>query len=186
MQMVSRTSKHSQLGDVSTPHVAGDMTEAYIKVSETTVSGGAVTSVQFTGLDLESDETYLIYVLLKNATASASTISMTVNSDATATNYYAQTMIRSDTTAAGNRTNDAQIGYMNASDFYHGHLFVHKLAGVNPWANYVSCYNATATVNVWNGAWVHNSTTNVTTLTIIGSTASSIADGSKIIIYKLG
>lgn len=185
MQMATRTTRHSQLKDVGTPHVGADLTEAYIKVAETTISGGAVASISFTGLDLETDETYLIFLMLNNAIAGAKGLYMEVNGDTTDTNYYNQTLIKSDTTNAGGRSNNPQCGFFESSDYYHAHVFLHKLAGHNPWCNYVGTYNTASTINVWNGAWVHNNTTNVTTLQILGDGTDCIANGSKVIIYKL-
>jgi len=187
MQMVSRTSRHSQLGDVSTPHVASGLSEAFVKIADTTVSGGAVTSVQFTGLDLETDGTYYISLYLLSAGAGGANIELQVNGDTTTTNYYNTRAQGSHASIVSTRFNTAGFSYLPDADIMVAHAYITKIASQPPWANCTSGFGdpALADITLWNGTWGHANTTNVTSIEVVSTTASAIANGSRLVLYQV-
>ena len=78
-------------------------------VAQATVVGSAATSLQVSGLDLDTDEIYFIEVSFDNTSASAIDISLFFNADTTTTNYHRQAFAANSTTLSGARANDADI-----------------------------------------------------------------------------
>jgi hypothetical protein len=188
VQMASRTTRHSQLKDVNTPHVAADLSEAITKIYDTTVTGAAVTSVQFTGLDLDSDGTYFIVIDLYNAAAGGANILLEANGDTTTTNYE-NTRIQADGSSISNTLfNTAGITYCDAGLQVVAHIYVSKHASKYAMGNCISnFYVAGATHPIlWNSTWIKkNATTNFTSIEIVSSQANGIGIGSRIILYQV-
>jgi hypothetical protein len=83
-------------------------------VASTTVTGSAVTSISFTGLDLDTHLSYIIEVESKCG-ASGGLFSIYANNLQTATDYYSQLHNGLATTAGAEAANNARIGYLYAS-----------------------------------------------------------------------
>ncbi len=160
---------------------------ALTPVARTIVSGGAVTSVTFSGLDLDAAGTYIVKMSLKNATGSASAVSMTYNADTTATNYRSEVSQAAGSSATAANSNNALITSMQASGDGICHVEIRKpVAGCKIKATSTYTYDTGASLTWASRAheWVTVST-NVTSITFTGSVASSIANDSVIEIYKL-
>lgn len=179
------TTKHDQLTDVETPHVAADIFTTFERVSETTVAGAAVQQVDITGLDLDTDKYYLIVVKIDNTTVAERSYTLYANADTTAGNYYDQYLnaIAGAVTAA--RANDGLMGACDANTC--GFFIIHMLRDQDnyPRAFIFSNSFAAASVRFQNSAWIHNDTTNVTQINLKGSAADSIGIGSRITIFKM-
>jgi len=91
-------------------------------LSETTVSGAAVTAVDFSGLDLlpgtlnDPDKVeFTLNILLVNPIAAGANYSIFVNGDYVAGNYYNQELNAVGAAAGAMRSNNANFAYVSAS-----------------------------------------------------------------------
>jgi hypothetical protein len=179
VQMMSRVSK-TQIDN---------KIDYYEQIASEIVSGAAVTSIQFTGLDLDTDGHYLIRLFFTNATGSDSAVYLEVNGDTTLTNYYNQALQAAAAGASAARINSPQVGFMKgaAGKECIMDLHLYKKASINPYCNVVGTYTdgGASTIILLNKSWVHNNTTNVTSIELVGSVASSIAIGSHVTVYKV-
>lgn len=91
--------------------LGGTAVNAQTLVASTTVSGSAVTSISFTGLDLDTHLSYIIEVESKCGT-SGGLFSIYANNLQTATDYYSQLHNGLSTTAGAEAANNARIGYL--------------------------------------------------------------------------
>lgn len=161
-------------------------------VASATVGGAAATTLTVSGLDLNADGRWFVMLTLKNATTSASNISLYYNSDTTAANYDRQSLTANSTSITGTRGNDAVVGALdsNAASTGSGNLMTqmwisNDLDG-RPIANAVS--GRTGNSNILIQSFTHEwrtAGTNVTGITISSAVASSIAVGSKIEVWKM-
>lgn len=85
-------------------------------VVEHEVTGSAVTSIDFTGLDINTDKSYRIELDITSITAGA-VIELFYNNDTTSTNYYSQYIQGSGATPTSSRANDAGIIAVGAGTF---------------------------------------------------------------------
>ena len=85
------------------------------EVANTVVSGGAVSYVRFSSLNLEEDQVYKLYAFLVG-TANNASLNFFVNADTTGTNYYGQNVSGNAGTISGGRNNVPTIGYIAAND----------------------------------------------------------------------
>jgi len=72
--------------------------------------------VDFTGLDINRDWFYILFMTIKNPTGSNSTYYIFVEGDYTIANYYAQYIHGSDTTITGARINYAGFAYLRSGE----------------------------------------------------------------------
>lgn len=149
---------------------------------ETIVLTGAATSIDFTGLDLETDQVYMFIAMLK-AAASTGAMSLYVNGDATAGNYDRQ-FILSDgaNTTSAHQDNATIADWANST----GALivgFVSKVAGrpTSILAHELARDTPQAVLN----SYITTFTTNCTQLTFTSAAANGIASTSFVKLYKL-
>jgi hypothetical protein len=164
---------------------AASLGGALTKVAGTTVSGSAVTSVTFTGLDIATDEKYVIDMSLCNATGSSSNISLYFNNNQTATDYDREGYTANGATLSGSRASDALIGAMDASECTNIHAEIWNDAEGVPRTIADSNRGAPATIIYQTFAHVWETTGDITRIDLVGSTATSFAIGSSIIIYRV-
>jgi hypothetical protein len=82
--------------------------QEWVLVAEETVTGSDQQSIDFTGLDSDTDGNYLILINKVNGNASSSSnVSTFINNDTTATNYYSQYNASNNTTISAARQNAA-------------------------------------------------------------------------------
>lgn len=152
---------------------------------ETVVTGAAQTSITIPSLDIVTHKDYRIEIEVFNPTASAVTLKLYTNGDVTAANYAAQSVLSSSTTTTSAATADALIGYVDASS--------RSLTNANLSLSTDSYYRWTAlcsrgsmtlpTLSTISG--IKKATiTNLTSLTLTASVASSIGIGSRIRIFR--
>lgn len=156
------------------------------KVARSVVSGGAVTNVTFSSLNLDAAGTYIIKIRLKNATASLMSLSLYYNADTTATNYHRQRLGATGNSPGATRGNDGIIAQAPASSYAVIHGEVSCSVGSDP-ARSTFNYNngATTAIEIQSIAHLWTNTANVTSITFSSSVASAIDNGSVIEIYAL-
>lgn len=158
-------------------------------VAETVVSGSAVTSVTFSGLDGNAAGGYVLTGAIgKNIDAYK--LNIYFNSDTTNTNYYSQEIKNtSSTTLATNQTNAPVIAEILASGgsslFFSADIDIDINLGR---LRVLGRYSRGTTTTVVNGSYsivsVNAISTNITTITLFASSANSIAVGSTFRLYK--
>lgn len=154
-------------------------------IAESTVSGAAVTSVQFTGLDINTHKSYRVEIDLYNPTVSTSTYSIFFNNDLVDTNYYRQYIYANGASITAARSNDAIILTLTASTNGSAEGPVSLDVGGRPRVTMnESRYNSTTTELVTKTIVKTGTVANVTQIDIVGSVASSIGIGTKIRIYR--
>lgn len=164
--------------------VAGDTSDTSLLV-EHEVTGSAVTSIDFTGLDINTHKSYRVEADLLNATGSTTTISLFINNDTTSTNYYRQAGVFSGSSVSTSKSNTAVIGAILGSA--RCSIIGNILHQIGDYALGYFSYNKTsgATLELNVNDVAHTAVTaNITQLTFSASVASSIAVGSKIRIYR--
>jgi len=156
------------------------------KISSTTISGSDVTSVDFTSLDIDTDGIYVLIIEMQEATGNAIDLSIYINDDTTATNYYRQYVNASNSSLASDRTNEAIFGAQaaNESGFYYLKVFRVKPQGFF-FAQCQSTKGASAAIQTRNATVTRYVDANITKITITASTASSIKIGSVLSLYRV-
>lgn len=152
---------------------------------EYTVTGASVTSIDFSGLDINAHGgSYEIECRLINQTASNSSIQLFINNDTTSTNYWTQLTGSSAGALSSGRYNYPLLTQVigNASFSASGLLLlasgtpcydgIHQHGQTSAITNYLTSFRKTSTV------------TNITQLTFTASVANVIGIGSKIIIRR--
>ena len=150
-------------------------------VAQGVVSGSAATTLTVSGLDLTTDQEYLVVIDMKNAAGSTSQMSLYYNGDTTDANYK-----RSYGTNIGNGAeNNARIGGFTASEI--GYIEAKLRLDLNgrP-ALMFTGHRSTTTPTVLSQYQSTYWTTiaNVTQLTLSSSVASGLAVGTKMTVYK--
>lgn len=178
--------KHSKLTDVSTPHAAADVFESFEKVADEAVSGSAATTLQVTGLDLDTDRLYFIRILVKNAIAGAMTASFEINGDTTATNYYRQSVHGNGTSISASRVNSAVFSSVAAqNDESVARVWVERTNGGLVAGQILATTIIGSGVRQLNNSWLHNVDANMTSAEITADSANGLAVGTRMIIYKV-
>ena len=153
-------------------------------LAEYTVSGSAVTSIDFSGLDINTHKSYRVEIELINATASGGALYCFVNGDTTLTNYWSQYFYANSTSVTSARQNNPQISTLIASSIASVQLSIEK---VNGYTRITSSDNFNTSSSIAYEIFSSTKTatvTNITQLTFTSSVASSIGVGSKIRIYR--
>jgi hypothetical protein len=159
-------------------------------VTGNTVTGSAATTLTVSGLDLDAHEEYYCQYNLKNGSGSTSVLSLTYNSDTTATNYDNEFYGASGGT-------DAAAGANNASIIAAGAVAGRQLCGrcwirrnfdglVCAFGSQNPMESSTPTRNLqeWAHLW-RTAATNVTGITIVSSIASALSVGCYFKVWKI-
>lgn len=155
-------------------------------VGRATVTGAAATTLTLSGLDLATDDRYLVAISLQNATGSLATISTFFNADATATNYDVQTGLFTGSSATAARANAAS-GYQMAATtgilLAHGWL-ENGLDG-KPILKMDGTENITTAIQLRHSTVRWRTGSNVTDIVVSSSVASALAIGSYIAVWRV-
>jgi hypothetical protein len=167
-------------------NVTGGGGGAMSLVTASTVAGAAVTSVTLSGLDLSTDKCYLLLVSLGNPTGSASIARLQYNGDTTAGNYFRRYMT---TRGAAGGDNTADLSQVAAGGRWVAYIWIRRDLDGRPVARVSSALHTPGSIlgtqDLQDFVHIHNDTTNVTSITINASVASSIAIGSELKLYKV-
>jgi len=166
--------------------VSPPATQAYANslLAEYEVTGSAVTSIDFSGLDINTHKSYRVEIEWSNSTATNTSLYIFVNSDTVLTNYYSQQMYGSAATAGGNRVNSPAV----VSNLANGRTSSEiKVSTVGGWVvatsketRYLPSSLEVSSFGVMKTAVV----TNITQLTFTSPVALALGIGSKIRIYR--
>ena len=151
---------------------------------ETTVTGSAATSMQITGLDLSTDQEYYIRAEVKNANAGTVAFYFEVNGSTTTTGYYRQVIAGSNTTLAGQRDNAPTLRTALTGEVMSFRIWLALDFNGKPRMSWISGYSAGSTLQHASGSWLFNTAGNVTSVEIVGASASSLAVGSKMKVFR--
>lgn len=150
-------------------------------LTSATVTGSAATTLSVTGLDLTTDQEYLVSILYKNASASTSSINLYFNGDTTDANYKRAGMSSSATFTS----NAPLLGSTTAggSDYWTGAL---RMEINSRPAFFGSAYKYTTTPALagQSQAIYWATANNLTQITVSSSVASGLAIGTNITVYK--
>lgn len=153
-------------------------------VGETTVTGSAATQMQVTGLDLSTDQEYYIRAEAKNANAGTMAIYFEVNGSTTTTGYYREVIAGNNTTLAGQRDNAPTLRTALTGEVMSFRLWLALDFDGKPRLSWISGYSAGSTLQHASGSWLFNTAGNVTSIEIVGASATSLAVGSKMKVFR--
>lgn len=153
-------------------------------VGETTVTGSAATQMQVTGLDLSTDQEYYIRAEVKNANAGTMAIYFEVNGSTTTTGYYREVIAGNNTTLAGQRDNAPTLRTALTGEVMSFRIWLALDFNGKPRMSWISGYSAGSTLQHASGSWLFNTAGNVTSVEIVGASASSLAVGSKMKVFR--
>jgi len=155
-------------------------------IAEATVTGSAVTSITFSGLNLSADKAWYISCALKNANSSGVGVRVRPNGDNTDSRYMRNYVIGyNGGVSAGSTNATASIGAMYSSDEMVG--VYHVRPDVDGAIRTTLQYGTGNVSSSTEGGFLYqhyNQTANVTSLVFECTTANSFAVGTNIKIYK--
>ncbi len=149
-------------------------------LAEYVVSGSAVTSIDFSGLDINTHKSYRAEVELVNGTASSADIYCFFNGNTTLTNYYSQLLQSNTSTTTSIRLNKASVFSLTASSIVNGVVIVLPKIAI---AQSIRNIGSTIMHETYSMAKTIPES-NITQLTFTSSATSAIGVGSKIRIYR--
>jgi len=156
-------------------------------LAEYTVSGSAVSNIQFTGLDINTHKSYRVEVELINASASAIALYAFVNGDTTTANYYSQEGYFGGVAYSALRSNQPQVAGVAGSMSFSATINLNLISGI-PALTAIIARNLGASASSIEVEFTAVSKTasvaNITQLDFTSSVASAIGVGSKIRIYR--
>lgn len=157
---------------------------AMSRLAETTL-GSNQTSVSFTGLDLATDQCYVLHAKVQNNAAGTVIVSLEYNSDTTTTNYYRQSLFATNTTIGGNRNNNADILSVAASSFVEAWIWINR--DIGGYARAISLTNCNAASAILWQSLVHiwNATSNPTSIQLVADTANALKSGSIFRLFRV-
>lgn len=155
-------------------------------LAEYTVSGSAVTSIDFSGLDINAHKSYRVELDIYNPTGTQISIYCFINGDTVLTNYYSQLLQGFSGSANGaNNNNPAILQVINGQFASARCAICHSPLIVKPRVlSQTSENEGTALVSKQYAVCKTATVTNITQLTFTSSVASAIGLGSKIRIYR--
>jgi len=164
--------------------VAADLGVDFL-VAETTLSGGAASSITISSLDLAADGGKYDYVITGDVNTAGLSY-LYFNGDTTGSNYNGQRLIANGSTVAGQNFANPVIGYFVAGSGFmcKGTVSLEPITDYNRGVNLASTGSTSAAI-VRIHCFVHAVTqTNITSLTF--TTANNFLDGTNVKVYKRG
>jgi len=153
---------------------------AMIEVGSDTLTG-ADSVIEVTGLDLDTDGVYIGYISCE--AAANGVLGIYLNSDSTATNYYAQEYNVNNAAIAGSRGNAFAPFGLNAGENAVIWFMISPDVDGYPRILWFSNMYAVASLQIRNCYCVRNNTANVTSIHVYNN-GSNFSAGSKLVIYK--
>lgn len=154
-------------------------------VASATVAGSAATTLTVSGLDLDTDGSYVVHIEVKNATGSAGNVALYYNADTSAGNYDTQLFLVLGGSTFAVRNNDANIIGLDASTSGSAEVTVTRQVGGKICALVKGTRNDGANLVMQDAGMQWRTTaTNITGITLSSSVANSLAVGSNIQVWK--
>ena len=171
--------------DIDTTTLSVDSKDVKSRLlAEYEVTGSAVTSIDFSGLDINTHKSYRIEFELINPVSNYIQYFIYINGDTTNSNYWSQSAVGSGGYMYPARDNSPTFGFVNANGRIFGNILVSLCGGIP----YLVATNARFTQTNLEVAMHAIAKTvgvaNITQLTFTASVANSIAVGSKVRIYR--
>lgn len=149
--------------------------------TEFTVVDNPTTSINFSGLDINTHKSYRVEI--DNVSNGASYIALFVNGDNTQTNYYTQQIFVTSATVVGININASRFGYQAAEDnLATVSATIHK--GANGLVTFESLCSCDRNESACSFGRKTGTVTNVTQLTFTHTLTNGFGVGSKIRIYR--
>jgi len=153
-------------------------------VYETTLSAN-MTYVDITGLNINTDKIYKLYLNLKNVAGTTAECNIFINGNYTATEYYKQYMEINGTGITAGRANDSNIGTIPSGGAFASEVSIYKditnYLRVISYSNYSNGSNIRG-LSTWNTTI--NTITNITSIRISSNTSNAFSAGSYILLCK--
>lgn len=150
-------------------------------LAEFEVTGSPVTSINFSGLDINTHKSYRVEI--DNVSNGASYIALFVNGDNTQTNYYTQQIFTTSATVSGTNSNASRFGYQAAEDnLATVSATIHK--GANGLVTFESLCSCDRNESACFFGRKTGTVANVTQLTFTHALTNGFGVGSKIRIYR--
>jgi len=156
-------------------------------VSSQTVTGAAVQTIDFPGVNLEGVAKYHLFCVMKD-TGTSDVVRIVYNADTTMTNYYSQDLQFANGGVGGTRLNSSRLSSMDGTGTtVMCNADIMKIAGAQVFANSSTLHDTTAPENSlieWNGVgWT--GTANVTRIRLMCESGGNRFDvGSKFSLYS--
>lgn len=160
-------------------------TGPYQRLASDTATGGGVSDLTAVSFNLSSHDVLEIEFSIGNASGFPIDISLFVNGDTTATNYYTQKSIFSNTTATNSRDNNAELFSVPSGIEVAGTIKLYRSAqGLN--VRGICTFNVDYPNAIEQGmtSWVWGSSVDITDLALNSNTALAIADGSYMRVFQ--
>ena len=154
-------------------------------VSTVTVSGAAVTTVSFTGLDLATDGRYLLDIEFVNATATGGYILLYFNADTTAANYRTQARYLQNGAQGIYNTSTAESTYLYPSYSSRAIYDIRMDPTTRPRTKMWSVEDNPTTMTSLDLTHVRNVSANVTSIALTAQVAGAIGIGSVAKLWKM-
>ncbi|MEI6296286.1 MAG: hypothetical protein WCO84_01395 [bacterium] len=151
------------------------------------MSGSAVTSVDFTGLNITKDDDYMLVSNVVNPLGSNCVYGLYMNNNNTNANYYSQYIVAVDTYLNSGRVNTADLTYVATATNPNLSYTNIKLTNSGYIARIINDTRKTGSGLTEFVTYASTSTftaTSITQITIIASVASGIGIGSRFQLYK--
>lgn len=156
------------------------------EVVQKTVLTSAAASITMSGLDVNTDVSYILFYRVLNNVAAVRVLYLFFNGDTTASNYHSQKLAVGHTSVAGYRYNDPRIGGVNANDNCCGWVFVSRdPTGYARW-HVLTSKNTPASVAIQNFCGAKSATVaNITSLQLaVNSAGNDLAIGTSILLCR--
>ncbi len=154
-------------------------------IATSEVTGSATSTIDFTGLDINTDKFYKIIFNYHNDLASAYGVAMFINADTTTTNYHTQEVHISSNTTASARANNANILYFFNSGTGQAEILLSLSKDGYP--NAQAFYDEGKSANAVQIDLRHykkiGTVANITQVTFTTQTANGFAVGTEVRIY---
>ena len=152
-------------------------------VYETTLSSN-VNNVTISGLDINTDKIYKLFINLRNSADTYTDFYLVVNGDGNATNYYSQNLVVNGTTISANsQTNSARFGYIpyqaNAT------FEINIMKDTSGHFRALSLENYSNVIIYLSTIYKNDTITNITSLSIYGVLSNALGAGTHILLTKL-
>jgi hypothetical protein len=154
-------------------------------IASTTLTGTA-TSVDFTGLDLDTDNEYWLQFTAHVNSAGSPDTYLYCNDDTTNTNYYTQRFIAYSSTVYTVRTNDPWLAQINGNENFFYNIYISRDIHDNVrWIT--NCNgNQLVAVSFQNNVGAWTGTANVTKISLTMSAANAWDTGSRFALMRRG
>ena len=149
------------------------------------VVGAAQTFIDIDGLDINTHKSYRIEMELLNNTATGASISLFINDDNVATNYYSQYLSANGATRDSDRFNAADISYLDASNIVACDFLLQRNIDGHCTTKANNARGGATNLSLYQLAWDKTAAeSNITKIRLSASVANAIKIGSKLRIYR--